>query len=106
MNDGMSCSGMVYSRQTIIPEDGAEKDSGMRKDNITIYDIARMAEVSVSTVSRVLNGKSVVNEQTRQKVLNIMAMHNFQPNRLAQSLLKRETMTIGCILPDITNLFF
>ncbi len=78
----------------------------MRKDNITIYDIARAAEVSASTVSRVLNGKSVVNEQTRQKVLNIMAMHNFQPNRLAQSLLKKESMTIGCILPDITNLFF
>ena len=97
---------MVYSRQTITPEDIAEKGSGVRKDNITIYDIARMAEVSVSTVSRVLNGKSVVNEQTRQKVLNIMAMHNFQPNRLAQSLLKKESMTIGCILPDITNLFF
>jgi DNA-binding LacI/PurR family transcriptional regulator len=83
-----------------------EKGSGMRKDTITIYDIAKMAEVSVSTVSRVLNGKSVVNEQTRKKVLNIMARHNFQPNRLAQSLLKKESMTIGCILPDITNLFF
>lgn len=83
-----------------------EKGSRMRKDTITIYDIAKMAEVSVSTVSRVLNGKSVVNEQTRQKVLNIMAMHNFQPNRLALSLLKKESMTIGCILPDITNLFF
>ena len=78
----------------------------MRKETLTIYDIAKMAEVSVSTVSRVLNGKSVVNEQTRQKVLNIMLRHNFQPNRLAQSLLKKESMTIGCILPDITNLFF
>ena len=39
-----------------------EKGSGMRKDTMTIYDIAKMAEVSVSTVSRVLNGKSVVNE--------------------------------------------
>jgi LacI family transcriptional regulator/LacI family purine nucleotide synthesis repressor/LacI family repressor for deo operon, udp, cdd, tsx, nupC, and nupG len=78
----------------------------MRKDTLTIYDIARMAEVSVSTVSRVLNDKSVVNERTRQKVLEIVARHNFQPNRLAQSLLKKESMTIGCILPDITNLFF
>lgn len=59
MNYGMSRSEMVYSRQTIIPEDIAEKDSGMRKDIITIYDIARIAEVSASTVSRVLNGKSV-----------------------------------------------
>jgi LacI family transcriptional regulator/LacI family purine nucleotide synthesis repressor/LacI family repressor for deo operon, udp, cdd, tsx, nupC, and nupG len=78
----------------------------VRKDNVTIYDIAKIAGVSVSTVSRVLNGKSIVNEQTRQKVLSVMEAHNFQPNRLAQSLLRKETMTLGCILPDITNSFF
>ncbi len=78
----------------------------MGKDNITVYDIAKIAGVSVSTVSRVLNGKSVVNEQTRQKVLQVMDAHNFQPNRLAQSLLRKETLTLGCILPDITNPFF
>jgi Bacterial regulatory proteins, lacI family len=65
-----------------------EKGSGVRKDTLTIYDIAKMADVSVSTVSRVLNGKFVVNEQNRQKVLNIMATYHFQPNRLALSLLK------------------
>lgn len=78
----------------------------MGKQNLTVYDIAKMAGVSVATVSRVLNGKSVVNEQTRQKVLQVMEKHNFQPNRLAQSLFHKETLTLGCILPDITNPFF
>lgn len=73
---------------------------------ITIYDIAREADVSVSTVSRVLNDTAPVRASTRQKVLSIIEKHQFQPNALARSLIKKETGTIAIILPDITNPFF
>ncbi|GMA60185.1 LacI family DNA-binding transcriptional regulator [Alicyclobacillus fastidiosus] len=74
--------------------------------NITVYDIAREANVSVSTVSRVLNGTAPVKESTRNLILEIIEKYQFQPNALARSLIKKETKTIGIILPDITNPFF
>ncbi|MCM2997152.1 MULTISPECIES: LacI family DNA-binding transcriptional regulator [Paenibacillus] len=73
---------------------------------ITIYDIAKEANVSVSTVSRVLNDTAPVRASTREKVMAIIEKHQFQPNALARSLIKKETGTIAIILPDITNPFF
>ncbi|EHS57546.1 LacI family DNA-binding transcriptional regulator [Paenibacillus sp. Aloe-11] len=73
---------------------------------ITIYDIAREANVSVSTVSRVLNDTAPVRASTREKIMSIIEKHQFQPNALARSLIKKETGTIAIILPDITNPFF
>lgn len=73
---------------------------------VTIYDIAREANVSVATVSRVLNNTAPVKESTRKKVLDVIERNQFQPNALARSLLKKETRTIAMILPDITNPFF
>ncbi len=73
---------------------------------ITIYDIAKEANVSVSTVSRVLNDTAPVKESTRETVMKIIEKHQFQPNALARSLLKKETGTIAIIVPDITNPFF
>lgn len=73
---------------------------------ITIYDIAREANVSVATVSRVLNDTAPVKASTRETINKIIEKHQFQPNALARSLLKKETGTIAMILPDITNPFF
>ncbi|QYR23937.1 LacI family transcriptional regulator [Paenibacillus sp. sptzw28] len=73
---------------------------------ITIYDIAKEAEVSVTTVSRVLNGTAPVKGSTRAKIMSIIEKHQFQPNAIARSLLKKQTGTIAIILPDITNPFF
>lgn len=73
---------------------------------VTVYDIAKEAKVSVATVSRVLNGTAPVRASTRAKIEAIMHKHQFQPNALARSLSKRETGIIGVILPDITNPFF
>lgn len=73
---------------------------------ITIYDIAKEADVSVATVSRVLNGTAPVKASTREKIMALIDKHQFQPNALARSLLKKETGTIAMILPDITNPFF
>lgn len=73
---------------------------------ITIYDIAKEAQVSAATVSRVLNNTAPVKESTREIIMAVIEKHQFQPNALARSLLKKETGTIAMILPDITNPFF
>lgn len=75
-------------------------------NKITVYDIADEAGVSVSTVSRVLNDSAPVRKKTRDRVTKVMEKYNFQPNALARSLSKKQTKTIGFILPDITNPFF
>lgn len=72
----------------------------------TIKDIARMANVSITTVSRALNKEGGVSEKTREKILQIAKELNYRPNRLARSLVTKRTNTIGIILPDITNPFF
>jgi DNA-binding LacI/PurR family transcriptional regulator len=76
------------------------------KKNITVYDIASEAGVSVATVSRVLTGSINVAEMTRQKVQDVIDKYDFKPNALARSLYKNETKMIGCILPDITNPYY
>lgn len=73
---------------------------------VTVYDIAREANVSVATVSRVINNTAPVKKSTRDRVLELITKHQFQPNALARSLFKKETGMIGVILPDITNPFF
>jgi LacI family transcriptional regulator/LacI family purine nucleotide synthesis repressor/LacI family repressor for deo operon, udp, cdd, tsx, nupC, and nupG len=75
-------------------------------EKVTIYDIAREAEVSISTVSRILTGSAPVNPETKQKVETVLQKYNFRPNRLARNLSYQRSMMIGVILPDITNPFF
>jgi len=76
------------------------------KQQVTVYDIAEEAQVSVATVSRVLNGSAPVSRSTRAKIEAIMRKHHYQPNAVARSLTKKETGIIGVLLPDITNPFF
>lgn len=78
----------------------------MEKKTVTVYDIAKEAGVSTATVSRVLTGNASVKEDKRIRVLEVMEKYNFQPNALARSLFRKETKTIGMILPDVTNPFF
>ncbi|MCR2804227.1 LacI family DNA-binding transcriptional regulator [Paenibacillus soyae] len=73
---------------------------------VTIYDIAKEANVSVATVSRVLNNTAPVKDSTRSKIMRLIDEYQFQPNALARGLSKKETGTIGVILPDVTNPFF
>ncbi|MFA5447727.1 MAG: LacI family DNA-binding transcriptional regulator [Sphaerochaeta sp.] len=70
---------------------------------VTIFDIAKRANVSVSTVSRVLNNKPDVNKETEQKVRQIIKELNFSPNSAARSLVLKHSNTIGYIASDITN---
>jgi DNA-binding LacI/PurR family transcriptional regulator len=78
----------------------------MEKKTVTVYDIAKEAGVSPATVSRVLTGNAGVKEEKKKKVMEIIDKYNFQPNALARSLFKKETKTIGIILPDVRNPFF
>lgn len=73
---------------------------------MNIKDVASLAGVSPSTVSRVLNGKDYVNEATRQKVLDAVKQTNYQPNVLAKSLKMGRTNTICLLIPDLRNLIF
>ncbi|MFW5991991.1 MAG: LacI family DNA-binding transcriptional regulator [Halanaerobiaceae bacterium] len=72
----------------------------------TIKDIAREANVSTTTVSRVLNDKPDVSEETRNKIKNIIHKYNYNPNNIARGLVLKQTKTIGLIIPDISNPFF
>ena len=73
---------------------------------ITIKDVARAASVSVATVSRVLNGKGAVREETRCRVLEVAARLDYVPHGGARSLITRVTHTVGVILPDLHGEFF
>ncbi len=69
--------------------------------NITIYEIAREAGCSPSTVSRVINGYQYVSKETREKILRIARKNNYVPNETARSLVKQSSHLIGILLSDI-----
>ena len=73
---------------------------------ITMTDVARRAGVSLMTVSRVVNQKGDVSPETRQRILDIIAELDYRPSGIARSLAKKETHTIGLVIPDVTNPFF
>src|SRR4030043_1970550 len=73
----------------------------------TIRDVARKANVSIATVSRVVNNNPhKVNKTTRKRVLKAIQGFDYRPNALAKSLLFKKTMTIGIIIPDISNPYY
>ena len=74
--------------------------------NITIYDVAREANVSMATVSRVVNGNPNVKPATRKKVNEVIDRLGYRPNAVARGLASKKTTTVGVIIPDISNIFF
>lgn len=74
--------------------------------NITIYDVAREANVSMATVSRVVNGNPNVKPTTRKKVLGVIEELGYRPNIVARSLASKKTTTVGAIIPDISSVFY
>ena len=75
-------------------------------NNITIYDVAREANVSMATVSRVVNGNPNVKPVTRKKVMDVIDRLGYRPNAVARGLASKKTTTVGLIIPDISNIFF
>jgi LacI family transcriptional regulator len=78
----------------------------MKEKHLTIYDIARMAEVSPSMVSRVLNGSGYVAKEKKERIRKVIEESGYQPNALAQGLSTKRSRTIGMLVPDVINPFF
>lgn len=78
----------------------------VKNDEITISDIARKLKLSVSTVSRALNGKGEVNPDTREAVIKMAKDLHYQPNSIAQNMRSSKTRTLGLIVPDLVPHFF
>lgn len=72
----------------------------------TIRDVAKLAGVSVATVSRVINNKEYVSEDTKDKVLLSIKQLKYKPNDVARSLFKGKSKMIALLVPDIMNPFF
>lgn len=73
---------------------------------VKMSDVAKLANVSTATVSRVLRNPETVKENTRKKVLNVIEQLNYQPNILARHFRRNETNTILVMVPNILNTVF
>ena len=72
----------------------------------TIYDIARQANVSIATVSRVFNGSTRVSDRTRKRVMEIAEELNYHPHVSARSLASRRSNLVMAVIPMLTNYFY
>lgn len=72
----------------------------------TIKDVAKLANVSISTVSRVLNNTGYTSEGTKKKVFDAVENLNFRKNIVAAAMINKQTSTFGLIIPDIKNIFY
>jgi len=78
----------------------------MKKKAPTMRDVARLAEVSVATVSAVANGTAVVSPKRAERVRKAMEALDFHPDQIARSLKTGRTQVLGMIVPDVTNPFY
>lgn len=72
----------------------------------TLKDVAKEAGLATGTVSRVLNNRGYISEDTRRKVNEAMKRLNYRPNEVARSLHRKSTNTIGLIVPHISHPYF
>jgi LacI family transcriptional regulator len=73
---------------------------------VSIQDVAKKANVSISTVSRVLNRRNIVNEQTRKRVESAIDELGYSPNVFARGLMLRRSHLVGLVLPDLHGEFY
>ncbi|QED36434.1 LacI family transcriptional regulator [Antarcticibacterium arcticum] len=76
------------------------------KKKLTLKQIAKELDVSVSTVSKALRDSVEISEDTRQKIKAFAKLYNYKPNNIALSLKNKKTKTIGVIIPEIVHHFF
>lgn len=76
------------------------------KRKVTLKQIAKELDVSISTVSKALRNSPEISEDTKQKVQAFAKLYNYKPNNIALSLKNRKTNTIGIIIPEIVHHFF
>lgn len=73
---------------------------------MNIYDIAREANVSIATVSRVINDSGNVRDITRQKVEAVLKKYHYVPSAIARGMITNSLKTIGIVTIDIRNLYY
>ena len=73
---------------------------------MNIYDIAKEANVSTATVSRVLNNSGKVSEKTRERVLSVVNKYSYSPNVFARGLMSASLKTIGVLTVDIRDMYY
>lgn len=93
----MACESAIFIKR---------KTNNMEKQKVTIYDVAHQAQVSMATVSRVVNGNSNVKPLTRKKVLKVIKDLNYHPNAVARGLASKRTTTVGVITPNVADTYF
>ena len=76
------------------------------KRKVTLKQIAKELDVSISTVSKALRNSPEIGEETKQKVQAFAKFYNYRPNNIALSLKNKKTKTIGIIIPEIVHHFF
>lgn len=76
------------------------------KSKITLKDIARELEVSISTVSKALKNSEEISRDTKEKIQAFARLYNYKPNNIAISLKNKRTKNIGVVIPDIVHHFF
>lgn len=72
----------------------------------TIKDVAKAAGVSISTVSKALNGTGIINTRTRDKIIEIAKEMNYSPNSIAVSMVVKKSKTIAVMIPYISSTFY
>jgi LacI family transcriptional regulator len=77
-----------------------------RSASYTMRDVARLARVSVTTVSSIVNGRGGISPEVTRRVEDAIATLDYHPNEVARGLKVSRTFTIGIILPDVSNVFF
>ncbi|WP_025689232.1 LacI family DNA-binding transcriptional regulator [Paenibacillus zanthoxyli] len=73
--------------------------------SFTIKDVARLANVSIATVSRVLNRSKPVSPEVREKVMKVVDELGYNPNPVARTLIMKESMLVGVLISDVANTF-
>jgi DNA-binding LacI/PurR family transcriptional regulator len=74
--------------------------------HITIKDVARQLNVSVSTISRAFNDKYDIKKETRDRILKAAAEMGYHPNPIAKKLIQRKSYNVGVVVPEFINAFF
>jgi LacI family transcriptional regulator len=74
-------------------------------ERVTIYDVARIAQVSVATASKALNGTGRISEETRERIKRVAQQLGFRPNALARSLTSKRSFTVGLLTDDTYGRF-
>lgn len=101
IKEPVACKKWQISEECVM---GMKRSTNNRE--ITIYDIAKEAGVSASTVSRVLRNNVKVSETKRERVLALVEKYNFKPNTFARGLSDTKSRTIGILAADVRNPYY